>query len=150
MNEFFQSIDFWHWWVLAIVFVVLEVFSPAAFFLWLGLAAGIMGFILLLVPAMGWELQIFLFAVFSVVMTIVGRRYFVRLQAESDHPKLNRRGEQYIGRVFTLDEPIVNGEGKIKVDDTTWKVRGEDVDAGKRVSVTGVDGVVLLIEEIQN
>jgi hypothetical protein len=39
---------------------------------------------------------------------------------ESDQPKLNRRGEQYVGRTFTLEEPIVNGHGKIRVDDSTW------------------------------
>lgn len=150
MNELFQSIDFWHWWVLAVVFIVLEVFSPAAFFLWLGLSAGVIGVALLLVPTMSWELQVFLFAVFSVISTVVGRRYFVRSQAESDHPTLNRRGEQYIGRVFTLDEAIINGEGKIRVDDTTWKVRGQDMDAGKRVRVIGVEGVVLTVEELQS
>lgn len=146
MNEFFQQIDFWHWWVLAVIFVVLEVFSPAAFFLWLGFAAGIVGLVVMLMPDLSWEIQLTLFAVFSVISTVVGRRYFFFHLQSSDHPRLNRRGEQYIGRVFTLGQPIVNGLGKIKVDDTTWKISGEDCDAGMQVRVTGVDGVVLKVE----
>ena len=64
----------------------------------------------------------------------------------SDEPHLNRRGEQYIGRVFTLDVAIVNGQGKVRVDDTTWKVQGDDCPVGTRVRVHGVDGVVLLVK----
>lgn len=143
MSEFFADVEFWHWWVLAVVFVVLEVFSPAAFFLWLGIAAAAMGLLVMLMPDMAWEMQIVLFAVLSVVSTVAGRRYFVRHLQSSDHPKLNRRGEHYVDRVFTLDEPIVNGVGKIRVDDTTWKVSGADCPAGTRVRVTGVNGVVL-------
>lgn len=65
---------------------------------------------------------------------------------ESDQPNLNRRGQQYIGRTFTLSEPIVNGLGKITVDDSTWKIHGKDCAEGTRVTVTGVDGVILKVE----
>jgi membrane protein implicated in regulation of membrane protease activity len=146
MIEWMQSVDYWHWWVLAIILIVLEVFSPAAFFLWLGVAAGIVGVFVLIEPGMFWDWQIGLFAVFSVVSTVIGRRLFVGKQSETDHPRLNRRGEQYIDRTFTLDEPVINGTGKIKVDDTTWKITGNDMPAGTKVRVIGVDGVVLKIE----
>ena len=127
MAEWLQNMDFWHWWVIGIVFVVLEVFSPAAFFLWLGLSAGIVGLFMLVQPEMTWEWQLTLFALFSVISTVAGRRWFASNQKETDQPALNRRGEQYVGRTFTLREPIVNGTGKIKVDDTTWKISGMDM-----------------------
>ena len=146
MEEWLQAVDFWHWWVLAIIFIVLEVFSPAAFFLWLGFSAAIVGGFVLIQPGMFWEWQVVLFAVFSIVSTVAGRRFFKRNLENNDHPKLNRRGEQYVGRVFTLDEPIINGTGKIKVDDSTWKIRGDDADAGGKVIVTAVDGVELIVE----
>ena len=145
MEVLFESVDFWHWWVAAIIFVVLEVFSPAAFFLWLGFSAGIVGVFVFIQPDMTWEWQIGLFAIFSVVSTVFGRRFFANNQVESDHPQLNRRGEQYIDRVFTLTEAIENGVGKISVDDTTWKVSGEDAAVGQKVQVTGIDGTVLTV-----
>jgi len=64
-------------------------------------------------------------------------------------PTLNRRGAQYIGRTFTLDEPIANGIGKIRVDDSTWKIEGTDCPAGSKVKVVGIDNTVLKVEAAQ-
>ncbi len=141
-----SGIGHWHWWVLGIAFVVLEVFSPAAFFLWLGIAAALVGLLLLAMPQLAWEWQLLAFAGFSVASVVLGRSYLKRHPIRTDQPTLNRRGEQYVGRVFTLETPIVNGNGKIRVDDTSWKVRGPDCPAGSQVRVNGVDGVVLLVE----
>jgi membrane protein implicated in regulation of membrane protease activity len=57
------------------------------------------------------------------------------------------RGQRYVGRVFTLDEPIVNGRGKIRVDDTTWNIEGADLAAGVSVEVTSVDGTILKVAQ---
>ena len=142
-----NGIEFWHWWVAGLVLIILEFFAPGAFFLWLGLAAGATGFILLAVPTTGWEFQLMWFAILSIACIPLWRSISRKSKQEaSDHPNLNRRGEQYIDRVFTLNEPIVNGSGKITVDDSTWKVVGEDCDTGTKVKVVGVDGVVLRVE----
>jgi len=101
---------------------------------------------MLIMPGMGWEWQILAFAVLSVASIVVGRMYLKRNPIKTDQPMLNRRGEQYVGRTFTLDENIVNGVGKIRVDDTIWKVNGPDCEAGANVKVTGVNGMVLLVE----
>jgi membrane protein implicated in regulation of membrane protease activity len=145
----FGDINYWHWWVLAVVFVVLEIFSPAAFFLWMGVAAGAVGLVLLALPGLDWEWQMLLFAVFSLVSILVFRRYLQFHPIASDQPLLNRRGQQYVGRTFTLAMPIVNGYGKIRVDDSSWKVSGPDCPSGAQVRVTGVDGVVLRVEQIE-
>ncbi len=76
------------------------------------------------------------------------RTYQLRYPTETDQPALNRRGEQYVGRVITLDNAIVNRTGKVRLDDTSWKVEGDDLPAGARVKVVGVDGVVLRVEEV--
>jgi membrane protein implicated in regulation of membrane protease activity len=148
--EWFQEASYWHWWVLAVVFIILEVISPAIFFLWMGIAAGVVGLLVLIVPSMAWELQVVLFAAFSVASVVLGRRYLNKHPIESDQPQLNRRGEHYIGRTFTLEEPIVNGQGKIKVDDSIWKITGEDCPEGTKVEVNGVDGVVLKVSTYTN
>jgi len=140
------EITYWHWWILGIVFVILEVFSPAAFFLWLGIAAGLAGLLLLALPELAVAWQLLAFAGFSVASVVIGRGYLQRHPIKTDRPTLNRRGEQYIGRVFTLQGAMVNGNGKIRVDDTSWKVRGPDCPEGSQVKVIGVDGVVLLVE----
>ena len=141
------SVEFWHWWVLAIVLVILEMFAPGAVLMWMGAAAGIVGFVLLVFPAMQWEFQWLIFAVLSVATIFVSWKFLKRHPIRSDHPTLNLRGKRYIGRVFTLEEPIVNGQGKIRVDDTTWKIEGADLAAGISVEVTAVEGTILKVAE---
>ncbi len=146
MGELFQMLEYWHWLLLGVVFLTLEIFAPGVFFMWMGVAAGIVGAALWLLPGMGWETQVLAFALLSIVSVVIGRKWLERHPIESEQPSLNRRGEQYVGRVFTLQEPIVNGQGKIKVDDSTWKIQGPECEAGRNVKVTGVDGVVLIVE----
>lgn len=148
MDELFQHVNHWTWWILAVMLFVLEAFAPGTFFLWMGISAGVVGLLVFFVPDMGWDYQIFIFSTISVVSIIVWRQYFRRHPTQTDQPALNRRGEQYIGRTFTLGDPIVNGHGKIRVDDTTWKIEGEDCDSGSRIKVVGVDGVMLKVERI--
>jgi len=142
-----ESLNFWHWFILAVVLIVLEVFAPGTIFLWLGIAAAVVGVLLYFAPDLGWEYQLMVFAIFSIVSIAAWRVYLKRHPTRTDRPNLNRRGEQYVGRSFTLEHPIVNGLGKITVDDSTWKVRGPDCEAGTHVKITGVDGTVLLVEK---
>jgi hypothetical protein len=141
-----EEIEFWHWWVAAIVLIVLEIFAPGTIALWMAVSAAAVGLLLLAVPELTWQTQFLVFAVLSVATVIGWRSYQLRYPTVSDQPTLNRRGEQYVGRVFTLSEAIVNGTGKIHVDDTMWKVVGENLPEGTQVRVTGVDGTLLTVE----
>jgi len=141
-----NAITFWHWWILALILLVLEILAPGTFFLWMGVGAGVVGVILLIAPDLGWEYQLMVFAVFSIVSIALWRQFIRKHPTETDKPTLNRRGEQYIGRVFTLHEPIVDGIGKIRVDDSTWKVAGDDCGIGTKVRVVNVEGTVLRVE----
>lgn len=141
-----EQMEFWHWWVLGIVLIILELFAPGAFFMWLGISAGVVGLLLYFMPDLTWQTQWIIFSVISVVSVIAWRVLANKKPSESDHPTLNRRGEQYVGRTFTLTEPISNGIGKIKVDDSMWKIEGEDCPAGSRIKVIQADGAMLKVE----
>lgn len=140
-----ELLDFWHWWVLAVALFILEIFSPAAFFIWIGLAAGIMGLLLLLVD-LSWQLQFVLFAVLSVVCVVAGRSWFKRNPISTTAPNLNRRGQALVGRVFEVEQAIVDGSGRIRVGDSTWKVNGPDMEVGAKVRVVAVESTVLRVE----
>jgi len=143
-----EHFDYWHWWVIGIILIILELFLPGAFFLWMGIAAGVVGVVLLVAPDMGWQYQFIIFAIVSVVSIVVWRIYLNKHPTPTDKPTLNMRGEQYVGREFTLTEPVVNGVGKLKVDDTMWKISGPDCPAGSKVKVNRVDGAILNIEVV--
>jgi len=143
-----EQIVFWHWWILAGVLLILELTAPVFFFLWLGIAAAATGLILLVFPGMQIEAQLVLFSVLSVAAVLAWRKYRETRPMETDQPNLNRRGRQYLGRQFTLEEPIVNGLGKVTVDDSAWRVRGPDLPPGTKVQVEGVDGTVFVVTPV--
>ena len=146
MMAWLDHIVFWHWWIVAGLLLILELTAPAFFFLWLGIAAAAVGLILLVFPSIDLETQLILFAITSVVAVLAWRKYRETRPVSTDQPNLNRRGQQYIGRIFSLSAPITNGVGKVTVDDSTWKVKGPDLPAGTHIKVTGVDGVVFMVE----
>ena len=150
MDTLFSQIDYWHWWILAGILLILEISAPSFFFLWLTIAATMTGFVLLVVPDLGWQYQLLIFSLLSIVTITAFRRYQRAHPATTDQPSLNRRGEQYIGRTFTLTEPIVNNNGVIRVDDSTWRITGNDLPAGATIRVVGAKGVILKIEAVSD
>lgn len=151
MESLYTQLEFWHWLTFAVLLIIMEIFSPGAFFLWLGISSACVGAVLYTWPELSWQNQLILFAVLSVVSIVIWRltRRFFPSQ-ESAVPNLNRRAEQYIGRTFRLIEPIENGVGKIKVDDSSWRVHGADTPIETPVKVTGVDGIVFNVEAVLN
>ncbi|MCC6133999.1 MAG: NfeD family protein [Candidatus Contendobacter sp.] len=134
---------YWNWWLLGVALMAIEAIAPGFFFLWMGVAALLVGLLLTLLP-MAWTYQVLLFAVLSVGSIVAWRLRLRRHPTQTQDSLLNRRGHQYVGRVFTLEAPVVNGYGKIRVDDSTWKVAvNQDCPAGARLRIVGADGVIL-------
>ena len=103
------------------------------------------GALLWLWPGMSWQLQWVFFALVSILSIVVVRRYRDGHPEQTSHPTLNQRGMSYVGRRYTLVEPIVDGYGKLHVDDTSWKISGENLPAGTHVKIIGVEGTVLRV-----
>lgn len=142
-----QDIVFWYWWVLSVGFLALEIIVTGFFFLWLAVAAFIVGLEYWLIPSTNFDVQLFLFSVLAV-SSILGWRHYARTRKveKTDHPFLNKRGAQYVGGTFNLVEPIENGHGKIKVGDSLWLVQGEDSPLGTKVKVIAVKGTIFEVE----
>ena len=80
---FLQSLDQWDWFILALVFMVLEVFITGAFFLFLSFTAALVGVIVTIFPVMSWKLQITLFFSGSIINFITWYFYCTK------HPDKN-------------------------------------------------------------
>ena len=148
MNELVTDLQYWHWWVLAMVCLAIEIFAPGAVFIWFSVSAAVTGAILLLLPDLAWQWQITIFGVLTLLSIVAWRQYRKNVPEVDSHPALNKRGEELIGRIFTLSTPINNNYGKIHVDDTMWKVHGDDCDIGQKVKVTSLNGTVLNVEHV--
>jgi hypothetical protein len=86
------------------------------------------------------------FAVFGLISVAAGRQLWRNRPGDPAHPTLNRRGADLIGRTFLLERAIASGQGRVRVGDTLWLVRGPDLPVGATVRVVGVDGATLVVE----
>jgi membrane protein implicated in regulation of membrane protease activity len=145
MAEMFSTLGTWNWLVFGLVLMGLELMLPGVFLFWLGLAALLVG-LLSFVIAPSWQLQLLMFAVFAAAAVPVWRRVARSNSGVSNsNPFLNKRSEAMIGRVFTLEKPIIDGAGTVRIDDTIWRVAGPDTPAGSRVRIVRADGASLTV-----
>ncbi|MEG8141674.1 NfeD family protein, partial [Acinetobacter baumannii] len=62
---------------------------------------------------------------------------------------LNQRGQQLLGRRFTLETALVNGRGHVRVGDSSWPViADDDLAAGRKVEVVAIAGITLHIRAV--
>ncbi len=141
----------WAWWVAGIVLLILEVLMPGVFLVWIGIAAILTGVLSLALwdeALWGWQIQWTVFSVLSLAAAFTGRRIVSKRNRSSDQPFLNQRGQSLVGRTATLEQPITEGRGRIRLDDTQWTVQGPDLPVGARVRVIASSGRDLTVEAI--
>lgn len=138
----------WFWLGFGVLLIILEVLFGAHFFLfWLGAVSLVVSAITWLFPVVHWNYQLLIFALGALISIIAWRQFIKSHPYKNGNSKLNRRMQQYVGRSFTLEDPIVNGIGRVKVGDTYWRVEGPNLSAGTEVVVVGTDGVTLKVKE---
>lgn len=152
---FFEIVDTlgpWAWVIFGLILLGIEIVMPSTFLLWPGLSALVVGAITLVLGTENaiwpWQAQLLVFLGLSLLIAFFGRNY-VRAKdfEQSEQPHLNQRGVQLIGQKAVLTTSIENGQGRAKIGDTTWSVRGPDLKKGETIQVTGTDGNALLVEK---
>lgn len=145
MWDLLVKLGSWNWLIVGLILMGLEVLAPGVFLLWLGLAALLVGIISLFADWV-WQVQVIAFAAFSLAAVPLWRRLATQSSENPDSRFLNRRSDALVGRVFTLDKPISDGSGTVRVDDTVWRISGPDCPAGSRIKVVRSDGASLVVE----
>ena len=151
LERIFDELGPWNWMVLGFVLLALEIVVPGVFLLWIGIAAIFTGALTLWLWDMawwGWEVQVIVFLVLALAAAYFGHRITDARQNDTDEPLLNRRDAQLVGRTATLEEPIREGHGRIRIDDTLWRVKGPDALPGTRVRVISAGGGELVVEVV--
>src|ERR1043166_5462364 len=136
MIEVIRSLGAWSWIILGGILLAVELIAPGTFILWLGVAAILVGLISFVID-WSWQEQGVGFAILAVASLVMwwGLIRPARREEESDSPVLKRRAQGFVGRVFTLEKPIVDGAGTVRIGDTIWRVTGPDCAAGSRVKI---------------
>ena len=138
------SHSYWLWFIAAAVMLAVELAAPGIFFLWLALAAASVGAVTFFVP-LDWLFSLPLFALLAVVYVYFGRPIYGGKPRVSDQPNLNQRQYNYVGRTYLLTDAVVQGRGKLSIEDTVWEITGPDLPAGSAVRITGIDGMTLKV-----
>lgn len=146
IDTLFSHVVYWTWWIIGLVLIILEVSAPGTFFLWMGISAGIVGIALFVFPELAWEVQLTIFAIFSICSILISRRYLQK--NGKDQSALSQRGKRYIGDIVVVEESIENGIGKVRVEDTLWRAKGIDSAVGDRVRIVGIDGTTFIVESV--
>ena len=135
--------------IFGFLLMALELLAPGVFMFWLGLAALLVGLVSFAINP-SWQTQLLMFAIFAIA-AVPAWRYFARSAGSRNlsSPFLNRRTEALIGREFTLEKPIVNAVGHVRIDDTIWRVSGPDMPAGSRVRIVRTEGANLFVEPVE-
>jgi membrane protein implicated in regulation of membrane protease activity len=145
MTEMFYTLGTWNWLIFGFVLMGLELLAPGVFMFWLGLAALLVGLLSFAINP-SWQTQFLMFAVFAVAAVPLWRRVArSNSGASQSNPFLNKRTDAMVGRVFTLEKPIIDGTGTVRIDDTIWRVAGPDAPAGSRVKIVQADGASLTV-----
>lgn len=90
------------------------------------------------------------FAIFATTVFAVyfWMQYRAR-QRELDSPLASHRsGHSHIGQVVVLEQGLQNGQGRVRLGNREWPVRGPNLPAGAKARVTGVDGTILLVDRV--
>jgi len=148
------TIQYWHWLVLGMLLIILELFVPSFTIFWFGLGALLVSIILWVAPSVDLSWQIFIWAVASSLFTFLWFRFLRPLMADRTKAGLSREavlGES--GQVIQIPQ-----EGKRGVVRFTTPLLGADewpficeeaVACGDRVFVKDISGNTLIVEKRQ-
>jgi len=143
------ALTHWSWFVIALVLLGLEMAAPGVVFLWMAIAAAIVGGTVLFLPNLEWESQFIIFSVLSIISVFSGRYFLKRNPIETEDTTLNHRGNQYVGHTYNLIQDMENGKGKVRIGDSNWGVEGDfEAKENDKVKVIGVNVTFLIVEKI--
>lgn len=135
----------WLWMIGGVVLLTAEIMLPGVFLVWIGIAAIVTGLFALLL-GIGVAGQLGLFALYSVVAVMAGRRFYAVKDADNVDHLLNDPTARLVGRRVTVVQAVDEDSGRVRVGDSEWSARGGPAKPGERVRITGVEGNCLIVE----
>ncbi|MBO7672074.1 NfeD family protein [bacterium] len=135
--------------VVAIVAIILEMFTPTLFFLSIALAALVTAIVSLFGLNMTW--LIIICSALSLVSLLFVRPWLKALMHHE--PNGVEFKSEYIGKIVKATEDITTSSGAIAIYGERWDARlsdekAEKIPAGEEVKIVKNDSIVLYVEKI--
>ena len=138
------QIEFWHWWVLALCFIVFYAMMPLGVLLALTISTGILGAVIMQFPFMAVSPQLALFGTvtisFTMLLSYLKQKKRLNALEQGDSP-----AHEMLGKEFELTKPMHNGFSEITLDGTHWSLKGPRIKEGTLVRVLKLDGEMLMV-----
>lgn len=135
----------WAWGILGLALLALEMATGTFYVLWFGIAGLVLCGVVTLSPALSIPMQLFIYAIASLVLLLLGKQFFKR-SAQTELKVGQSQGDE-IGRVGTIIEAVSPEQlGRIKftqglMGSREWRVASDvAIDIGQQASVVAVEG----------
>lgn len=146
--------DIWYLWlILGVLFIVAEMFTAGFVLLWFGIGA-LVAALLAFTGIVGLPLQIFVFLVVSVALTIASRTILERFLPRPGR-ELKTGVDSLPGKIGVVVEASkgVLQEGAVRVFASTWRafpVDGEEpLREGEQVEIERVEGASVYVRRVE-
>jgi membrane protein implicated in regulation of membrane protease activity len=146
--EFFtQYVTWWHWIVLGILFIILEMATGTFIVLGFGIAAVLVG-LLDLILDMNFLMQVILWIIFSVGIITVSFKYF-KAQPTISNTGQSNHGFDTLGTVTKTIAP--HKRGTVRFDtpvlgNTSWSATADQtLEVDTRVTIKEVQGQLISV-----
>lgn len=144
-----MQFEWWHWIVAGLFMLLAELALPAFVLIWFGVAAVLLGLLLLILPILGLVLQLSLWLVFSVALVILWFRVFKPGQFKTRVGMSNANVVGEIGLLVADVGPFQKGEVRFQkpvLGSEVWPCIADDtIAAGERVRVLEVEGNLIKV-----
>ena len=141
---------YWHWIAFGLLLITLEIFAPLFVTLWLGVAAILVG-MMMLVVSLELSAQLFMWLVLSITLIILWHRYLSPKLLNQASAGLSR--ETVVGQVgMVTDFNTIDSRGTLRfsapiIDNDEWPfVANEKLRLGDKVQVIDISGSHLLVK----
>lgn len=140
--------EWWIWLVAGFALLVLELFAPSGFYLFIfGTAALLMGLLNLSGVDLSTNLELVIYAIFSILLLVAVRKHLVaKLYTGSRDVSDELTGQE----VVVKERIVAHGIGTCELRGSSWKARNlseHTLNAGERALVRSVDGLTLALEK---
>ena len=133
--------------ILGVIFFVLEIFTPAMFFINLALASFVTAGAAVFVTDV--NILILIFVVFSAIFLLLLRPVLMNLKTTKEQK--TGMDSKYIGQVVKVISPITRTSGAITIYGERWEARyeGEDtIPEGADVRIVRNESLIIYVEKI--
>lgn len=149
LTDLHAAQPFWIWLALGVFLLAIEAATSTEWLLWPAVSAGVVAVVTALGLPLGFIGEVLLFAVLTVIATLLSRRLIQRVNP-SDSPDINARDSRLIGQRAQVVQAFVDGRGRVFVSGSEWvaEIDGAAPLAGESVIVQAIDGSKLRVRAV--